>query len=785
LNADHEDGQAGGGGRRKLLRRPLLVRAVWDRMLERRPLWVAVFVVVGMWVLIPESLFQHRDVSVGQIASRDYPAPRDLLIPDELTTEDRRARAREGVLPVYDFDEALAQQVEDQLTRLFARGRELVEQPVPQSARGVAPGGELLEGPTIDGRVLELQEIGLRLRAPQFETLEQRGFSPELEDRVKTLLRSTLRAGVVGNKDLLLENRMRGVSLRNVQSGAEAVELDLYKYRGYPEEVREFIEVEVGGWSGWRPRERQLVVEFLVDNATPNISHNLSETRARQIEAASAVEPSYNQIRGGQMIARKGDALTTNAVALINEAYGGPTASNQLLPLIGNVLLLALVVLGLTQGLQRLRLASQVDSRTLGGVLLLMSLALLLVRFGLFLSQALSQALEAAPLTSESSYHLAIPYAALALVTSLIHGRGVALLATIGFSVLVGRMVGGEALGAVIFVLAGSLAAIYALDRLKQRSAVTRAGLVVGLTGMAVSLMLSTFDPQGIPSAARVGFDVLCALVGGLLVAAATSFLVPILEWVLSATTDIKLLELSDTNLPLLRRIAFEAPGTFQHSLMVANLAKAGCEAIDANPVLAYTGGLYHDIGKVFRPLYFVENQMGGENPHDRLAPSMSRLIVINHVKDGVQLARDYHLPEPIIAAIEQHHGTRALTYFLKRAQELSPDEEVEEAKYRYPGPKPQNKVMGVLMFADSVEAASRTLRDPSPVALRSLLRRLIDDCVQDGQLDESDLTLADLRQVSEAFYRVLQNIHHKRIDYPGYDFNEPKRRLRVVESAR
>ncbi|HVS65706.1 MAG TPA: HDIG domain-containing protein [Thermoanaerobaculia bacterium] len=769
---------------KKATNRPLPVRAAWERLLERGPVWVVVFVMVGMWVLAPDRLFQRRDVSAGQIANRDYVAPRDLLIPDELTTEDKRARARESVLPVYDFDESLALQVEDQVTRLFARGRELVEQPVAQPQRGSIPESEEAREPAIDAGLRELQEIGLRIRAPHFELFERRDFSPGLEDRVKTLLRSAMRAGVVGNKNLLLENRMRGVSLRNLQSGAESVELDLYAYRGYPEEVREFFEVEVGGWSGLQQRDRQLVIEFLVDNATPNISHNLSETRARQIEAAGAVEPSYNQIRGGQMIARKGDALTPTAVALINEAYGGPRIGNQLLPLVGNLLLLSLVVLGLTQGLRRSRLASEVDTRTLGGVLLLMALALLMVRFGLFLSAVLSQALETAPLTSEPSYRLAIPYAALALVTSLVYGRGIALLVTVGFGVLVGRMVGNDALGTVIFVLATSLAAIYALDRLKQRSAVTRAGLVVGLTGMAVSLMLATFDAQTLPSPVQVGFDVLCAMAGGLLVAAATSFLVPILEWLLSATTDIKLLELSDTNLPLLRRVAFEAPGTFQHSLMVANMAKAGCEAIGANPVLAYTGGLYHDVGKVFRPLYFVENQMGGENPHDRLAPSMSRLIVINHVKEGVQLAKEYHLPRPIIDAIEQHHGTRMLSFFLKRAQELSPDEEVEEAKYRYPGPKPQNKVMGVLMYADAVEAASRTLRDPSPVALRSLLRRLLDDCMQDGQLDESDLTLSDLRKVSDAFYRVLQNIHHKRIDYPGYDFNEPKRQLRVVEGS-
>ncbi|HVS13938.1 MAG TPA: HDIG domain-containing protein [Thermoanaerobaculia bacterium] len=768
--------------KRRTRRRPPSLRALWERLLERGGVWMVAFVLVGMWAMAPAGLFQGGDVEVGQIAARDYLAPRDLLVPDEITTEDKRGRAREAVLPVYDFDEARAVLVDEQVSRLFARGRELVGQPAPQPR---PPEEDAAGDASPEPFLAELQAIGLRLRPEHYEVLEQRRFSSELEDRVRTLLRSVLRAGVVGNKDLLLENRMRGVAVRNLQSGAESVQLDLYNYRGYPEEVREFFEVEVGSWSGWRPRERQRLVEFLVDNATPNVSNNLSETRARQIEAAEAIEPVYNQIRAGQVIARKGDAMSELAVALIEDLHGGPTAWGQALPLVGNLLLLALVVLGLSQGLRRTRLAGVVDARTLGGLLLLTGLGLLVVRFGLFLAGALSQALDSAPLNSEQSYRLAVPYATLALVCSLIYGRGVALLAAVGFSVLVGRMVDDDSLGMVIYVLSGSLAAIYALDRLKQRSALTRAGMVVGLTCMAVALMLATFDTQTVPSAARVGFDLLCAMIGGLLVAAATSFVIPILEWVLSATTDIKLLELSDTNLPLLRRLAFEAPGTFQHSLMVANLAKAGCEAIGANPVLAYTGGLYHDIGKVFRPLYFVENQRDGDNPHDSLAPSMSRLIVINHVKEGAQLAREYHLPRPVIDAIEQHHGTRLLTFFLKRAEERrAPGEEIEEDKYRYPGPKPQNKAMGVLMYADAVEAASRTLRDPSPVALRSLLRRLLDDCMKDNQLDESDLTLADLRMVTDALYRVLQNIHHKRIDYPGYDFNEPQRKLRVVEGS-
>jgi len=219
----------------------------------------------------------------------------------------------------------------------------------------------------------------------------------------------------------------------------------------------------------------------------------------------------------------------------------------------------------------------------------------------------------------------------------------------------------------------------------------------------------------------------------------------------------------------------------------VANLAKEGCEAIGADPVLAYTAGLYHDVGKVLRPDYFVENQRPGHNRHDKLLPSMSALILINHVKDGLELARQHNLPQVIEDAIQQHHGTRLIKFFYSKAQEQKDLDatDVTEEKYRYPGPEPQSKVMGVLMIADAVEAASRTLAEPTPVKIRGLIRTIMDDCLQDGQLDQTDLTLADLRVVAESFQRVLSNIFHQRIDYPGFDFNAaPKREKKAIRQA-
>jgi hypothetical protein len=313
----------------------------------------------------------------------------------------------------------------------------------------------------------------------------------------------------------------------------------------------------------------------------------------------------------------------------------------------------------------------------------------------------------------------------------------------------------------------------------QQRLVLTRVGVLVGLVNVLTVVVLMALSGGLDRGAVQLLFDLLLAFAGGLVVGAAAAFLVPVFEAMLSITTHIKLVELANTNLPLLRRLAFEAPGTFQHSLMVANLAKEACEAVGADATLAYTGALYHDVGKVFRAEYFVENQRGGHNRHDRLAPSMSALILINHIKDGVDLAKKHGLPAPIVDAIEQHHGSRLIKYFYNRALERAdPDtEEVREEKYRYPGPKPQSKVMGILMLADGVEAASRTLIEPTPLKVRTLIRTIVDDCLRDGQLDQTDLTLADLRRVQESFLRVLTTIYHQRIDYPGFDFNaEPGR---------
>lgn len=258
-------------------------------------------------------------------------------------------------------------------------------------------------------------------------------------------------------------------------------------------------------------------------------------------------------------------------------------------------------------------------------------------------------------------------------------------------------------------------------------------------------------------------FSFLGGVTSGIL---ATGF-APVVEMMFGYTTDIKLLELANLDRPILRKLMLEAPGTYHHSVVVGSLAEAAAAAVGANPLLAKASGYYHDIGKVKKPLYFIENQVGGDNKHDKLAPSMSSLILIAHVKDGVEIARNHKLGRAIIDIIQQHHGTSPITYFYEKAKQLKGEDAVNMEHFRHPGPKPQTKEAGLVLLADALEAASRALENPTPARIQGLVQKIINKLFLDGQLDECELTLRDLHEIARSFNKILTGIHHHRIEYP------------------
>jgi len=367
--------------------------------------------------------------------------------------------------------------------------------------------------------------------------------------------------------------------------------------------------------------------------------------------------------------------------------------------------------------------------------------------------------------SSVLSVYLA-PVAVATMLLTILFDTGVGLMtaAVIGF--LLGSVLGFDFQSALVHTVAGA-AGVFAVSHVRKRSHFYRALWVVPLVYLVSILAVELLR---FSSAEVLNVSLIYGAANGALSVVITMGLLPIFEGLLNFSTNISLLELSDLNHPLMRQLAMRAPGTYQHSLMMAEMSAAAAEACGANELLTRAGAYFHDVGKINKPEYFVENQQG-LNPHEKLAPTMSSLIVLTHVKEGIELADEHRLPDAIKAFIPEHHGTATMTYFyLKAVEEAKEGEKVLEDDFRYPGPKPQSVETGIVMLADAVEAASRVVDNPSPRRFRMMVQELVEQRFEDGELDECPITLRELRLVQEAFVNVLTSRFHHRIDYPDRD---------------
>ncbi len=360
-----------------------------------------------------------------------------------------------------------------------------------------------------------------------------------------------------------------------------------------------------------------------------------------------------------------------------------------------------------------------------------------------------------------------IPLLLFAMTIAIAFNRELALLFASALGLVVVLSL-GQGLSPFVILMAAAATAVLLLGRVRSRTKLIYVGCCVGLVAALTTIGVSVVDSQAFSvSLTDAGYFALAGIVSGF----AMTGLLPFVENIFGIITDISLLELGDAAHPLLQELVRRAPGTYNHSINVASMAEAAAESIGAQGLLVRVGAYFHDIGKIFKPQYFVENQGDGDNRHDSLVPAMSTLIIIAHVKDGADLARQHHLPLPMIDFILQHHGTTLVEYFYKRASQQSeenPDgEEVDENTFRYPGPKPQTREAGILMLADTVESASRVLVEPTPARIESLIEELTMKRLLDGQLDESGLTLQEVRTVQESLAKSLTAVYHGRVKYP------------------
>ncbi len=427
---------------------------------------------------------------------------------------------------------------------------------------------------------------------------------------------------------------------------------------------------------------------------------------------------------------------------------------------LGTFMLTSLVLLIFYKDIKRYKPLYLKNYKMLVLLCLLITGTLLASRVFAFLHSGMERGLDL-PAGGAFIYGLPVPIGS--MLVTLVFDFHTAIIFSFVISLLAGIWQNNPLFAVYAFI--GSLTAAFCVIRCKKRSALIKAGLAVTAINLLTSAIILVYNSTILTPVAISTF--FFAAISGIMVAGVVSLILPVIEYLFGVTTDISLIELLDLDQPLMRNMLITTPGTYHHSVIVGNLAEAAAEAVGANPLLARVSAYYHDIGKMKMPEYFVENQTNNVNRHDKLLPHMSSMILTAHVKEGLELARQYKLPQTVTDIIQQHHGTSVITYFYQKAVDQSAEQKPLKEDYQYPGPKPQTRVAALVMMADAVEAASRTLTDPTPARIAAHVEKIINNIFLDGQIDECELTLKDISEIKRRFTHTLMGIFHRRIVYP------------------
>jgi len=715
-------------------------------------LWTFLAVVMAVMVT-PRLIVPGANYRLDDIAVHTVNAPQDFSVEDKKATEIRREDRLRSARSVYDLNSRIDRDVEERINRSFASLRALLEQ---------QEGDENL---SLKARALFLDQLKIQVSDKDFALLLDRAFKKEIEDYLLDLILPFTQREIVASKDQLLKERGRGIVLRDIYTQNEILLDDFVPFIDLKEAEmllrrearRQFKKVRVD--------VSRTVVNCALKLLVPTITLNSLETSARRTAALQAVSPLYYNVKKGETIVLAGAKINEATLVKLQALTQMSDRSGMVGVLVGNFMLslFALYALYRFSTSARMRgMPSHLSTRDLTFILVALIATFGVIKICIVLIRGLDQGSLA---IESASYVYGLPFAFAAIVISVVLSPRIATLSSVIVAMFV-CMVLDNRFSFFMYSFLGSIIAAQEVFHTRERKNIIRAGLVAGGANVLLIVALSLINGTlfTVETAMCFGMGVL----GGVFSAVLAIGIIPIIEMTFNYTTDIKLLELADLNQPVLRDLLINAPGTYHHSILVGIMSEAAAESVQANPLLARVSSYYHDIGKIKMPQYFIENQTGGENRHDKLQPSMSSLIIAKHVRDGIELAQQYRLGKPIIDIILQHHGTSCMNFFYRKAQEMSDDEQsVSDSAFRYPGPRPQTKEAGIVMLADAVEATSKTLSEPTAARIQGMVQRIINNIFVDGQLDECELTLKDMHLIAESFNRILTGIFHSRIDYP------------------
>jgi putative nucleotidyltransferase with HDIG domain len=727
-------------------------------------------------LLFPSLLMTMPRYQIGDIVQKDIKSPKDFLIEDIEATQRKRRETAQSILTMYDFDDTLARKLGERITSAFHHMRTLPAGADPSAieggagrAKGQKPGESIPLSQTRSRHDLIWKEkqafedmLGAQVSKGAYKILEKEDFSESIAREIVKLLSPVFQNGIVGNKQLVLQQQHRGIMVRTLSLKEEIHVKDLQEFHSLDEARNAIANTNKDLLNDLDYSVRKVVIDLAQRFIQPNVTLNKGETEERKNKAVANVKSVLTQIKKGEMLVREGQKVSLLHMAKLQALESEMRRENLFTISVGFMLLaVAFFVISFRTNFRKdasLTLKNK-DLLFLGIMLVIM---FILTEVSAYLVKGIAMNI---PYSIEaSSAFYAIPLAAGAMTVCLFMGMQVALPFSLASAFVTAFLFENEFDMFQFFLLSGMLGAYWVRD-CKERGTLIKAGLKVGLVSVLVVTALHMFRGSGVEL--NLLWDWAFSLLGGVSSGILATGFAPVAEMSFAYTTDIKLLELGSLDRPVLRKLMLEAPGTYHHSVVVGSLGEAAAATIRANSLLAKVSGYYHDIGKIKKPFYFIENQVGRENRHNKLAPSMSSLILIAHVKDGVEMARNHRLGRAIIDIIQEHHGTSLITYFYEKAKQLKGEDAVNMEHFRYPGPKPQTKEAGLVLLADTVEAASRTLENPTPARINGLVQKIINKIFLDGQLDECELTLKDLHEIAKSFNKILNGIHHHRVEYP------------------
>ncbi|MCO5142748.1 MAG: HDIG domain-containing protein [Oligoflexia bacterium] len=747
----------------------------WNHLYNLKTIGIAALVATVLSFFIYRQITDpFLDYKLGEVANRHLVAPRTLEMIDEETTDAKRMSAVDSVLTVYDYDRRLPYELKRKINKAFRKMRDHY-QPiiVLASKRGASTdlsSNELF----IQAKRAFSEEIEIEISDAQFDAFLRMRFPERLERMLIHFLTEANLYLIINDRDELKDDLAKGIWLNRIDTGDKKSEglfqnissiIDLSNARSNLEaKAKRFLHSPYN--KAYQPYETRIlaVTKKLLSQ---NLFLNRIETEKRRSEVMSQIKPVIVRINKGETIIRYKETINKRHLAILQQMESASQNDSTKVQFFFTAVFLFILIYSLTSFLSGGVTNFNPNYRDLSAFCFLLISTILLIKGILYV--ATEALIEKFPHIPFDFYYFIVPVSTGAVILRILMDKVPTLIFSMVLSVIGGILLERNFFyGSYIFITC--IAASNFTKHIKTRSVVYKAGLITGLINIALitCIVVNTRNAASLQMLSEdIGWITWAGFLSGFFMSLIVVGLVPLIELISDRTSDLRLLELANMNHPLLRDLMVKAPGTYHHSIVIGSLVEAAAESIGANPLLARVMAYYHDVGKMERPLYFIENQGGGYNRHDSLQPHMSAMIIRDHVKKGQELGRKHKLPQPLIDAMSEHHGSSTIWYFYNKAKSQSDDPEaVLESDYKYDGQKPQTKETALVMLGDVVEAATRSVPDPTPLRLSGVVKNILNKYFAEGQLSDCDLTLRELDLIAKSFLEVLLGIYHARIEY-------------------